>query len=144
MNDALNDAHSEPETTKDELAELVETAATPMAEVVEDSEQLAPVATIVEPNAAPRKASAKTTFRASVPPPVPAQFQNMAAKGGAVTALILGFMAIVGAFFSPLSAFNGVLGLVFGIWGLTSNLKVISQVGLLLSLVSIVISVFMN
>mgnify|MGYP001823220394 CR=1 FL=1 len=77
-------------------------------------------------------------------PPIPKQFQNMAADGGAVTALVLGVFALVGAFFSDLSAFNGILGLAFGGWGLTSNKRRTSIIGGLLCGLAIAVCVFVN
>lgn len=77
-------------------------------------------------------------------PPIPKQFQNMAADGGAVTALVLGVFALIGAFFSDLSAFNGILGLAFGGWGLTSNKRRTSILGGLLCCLAIAVCVFVN
>ena len=53
---------------------------------------------------------------------LPAQFQNVAAKGGAVAAIVLGCLAIFGAFVTQWSIFNALIGLPLGLWGLKSNL----------------------
>ena len=63
---------------------------------------------------------------------LPPQFQNVAAKGGAVGALVLGCLAVFGAFFTQWSLFNAVVGLMLGLWGLSSNMSRTAIVGIVL------------
>ena len=72
-------------------------------------------------------------------PPIPKQFQNLAANGGAVTALALGAFAMIGACFSDISAFNALLGLCFGAWGARSNLKRLNAIGMTFCIVALLI-----
>ena len=63
---------------------------------------------------------------------LPPQFQNVAAKGGAVGALVLGFLAVFGAFVTQWSLFNAVVGLMLGFWGLSSTMSRTALVGIVL------------
>ena len=70
---------------------------------------------------------------------LPPQFQNVAAKGGAVAALVLGCLAVFGAFVTQWSLFNAVVGLVLGLWGLGSNLSRTAVVGMILCGIGLVL-----
>ena len=63
---------------------------------------------------------------------LPPQFQNVAAKGGAVGALVLGCLAVFGAFITQWSLFNAVVGLALGLWGLSSNMPRTAILGIVL------------
>ena len=101
-----------------ETAELIE-----VAEVVEDAEDVARYA---------ESAEATQKFQPMVSHQLPPQFQNVAAKGGAVGALVLGCLAVFGAFFTQWSPFNAVVGLMLGLWGLSSNMSRTAIVGIVL------------
>jgi len=70
------------------------------------------------------------------------QFQNLAANGGVVGAIVLGVWTIVGSFITPLAAINGFLGLILGFWGMTSRLRQWALFGMLLSAVGILLCIF--
>ena len=109
-----------------ETAELIE-----VAEVVEDAE---PVEANKVEDVARYAESAEATqkFQPMVSHQLPPQFQNVAAKGGAVGALVLGCLAVFGAFFTQWSLFNAVVGLMLGLWGLSSNMSRTAIVGIVL------------
>ena len=67
---------------------------------------------------------------------------NQAANGGAINSLILGVLTISGAFLTPWSLLNGLLGLFMGVWGLTSTKKRMASLGLLLCTVGMVLCFF--
>ena len=69
--------------------------------------------------------------------------ENVASVGGAVSSIALGGLAIVGAFFTPLSAINSVLGLILGLWGLDSPRKRMALCGILMSVLGFVIALGM-
>lgn len=81
-------------------------------------------------------------FQVKTPPPIPSQFENLAASGGAVTAAVLGMMTLVGAWFSAIAAINGVLGVGMGLWGLASRHKRTAQVGIFLCILGIVLAIY--
>lgn len=101
-----------------EVAEVVEEA-----EVVEASEAVARYAESTE---------AAKDFQPLVSHQLPPQFQNVAAKGGAVGALVLGCLAVFGAFVTQWSLFNAIVGLMLGMWGLSSNISRTAIVGIVL------------
>ncbi len=78
---------------------------------------------------------------ASAATDVPGETENLPAQGGAWTALLLGAWSIVGAILTPWSIFNGVLGILFGLWGLTSRRRTLAMVGLLLSVIGVTLSI---
>ena len=128
--------------TSDEIA----VSSTTKSESRDTDEHVAEIVEDTSPEAPPDKPSSgsasKFARRLLEQPDIPPQFQNLAAKGGAVAALVLGVMAIIGIFFSQLSLFNATIGLVFGIWGLTSNAQWISQVGIGLCLITFALAAF--
>ena len=68
---------------------------------------------------------------------LPPQFQNISAKGGAVAAIVLGCLAIFGAFLTQWSLFNALVGLLLGLWGLKSNLHRTSMIGICFCLIGL-------
>ena len=61
---------------------------------------------------------------------------NLAAQGGAVASVVLGLMSIIGASVTSYSVINALLGLMLGLWGMSSNVRW-PWLGLMLSLVGI-------
>lgn len=74
---------------------------------------------------------------------LPPQFQNVSAKGGAVAAIVLGCLAVFGAFVTQWSLFNAIIGLPLGLWGLKSNLTRTSVVGICFCLIGVVLCLAM-
>ena len=74
------------------------------------------------------------------PPPLAASLDNIAANGGAVGALVLGIWSFFGAFITNWSIINGILGVLLGLWGLTSRRRKMALIGILLCLISIFLS----
>ncbi len=68
----------------------------------------------------------------SQPRDMPADFQNLAAVGGSVGAVILGIWSIVGSIITPFSSINGLVGILMGIWGLQSSRKKMAITGIVL------------
>ena len=77
----------------------------------------------------------------AAPAPMPVAFQNLAAVGGAVGALVLGIWSIVGALLTPYSGINAVIGLLMGLWGLSSRKRWMAVVGIIASLAGLMMSV---
>ena len=75
---------------------------------------------------------------------LPPQFQNVSAKGGAVAAIVLGCLAIFGAFVTQWSLFNAIVGLVLGLWGLRSNLTRTAMLGICVCVIGIVLCAVMR
>lgn len=69
-----------------------------------------------------------------------AEFQNMAAVGGAVGATVLGAWSIVCALISPFAAVNALLGLALGLYGLASIRRRLAVVGIGLAVIGLVLS----
>lgn len=67
-----------------------------------------------------------------------------AAKGGAIGSITLGVMALLGAMISSASVVTGLLGILLGLWGLTSKYVLLAAIGLGLSLVGIALSVLLT
>lgn len=87
----------------------------------------------------PDAGSAEAHFDHLLPP----QFQNVSAKGGAVAAIVLGCLAVFGAFVTQWSLFNAIIGLPLGLWGLKSNLTRTSVVGICFCLIGVVLCLAM-
>lgn len=83
--------------------------------------------------------SVKAEAKLAVVDELPPQFQNIAAKGGAVAAVTLGLLTLFGAFVTQWSIFNAVVGIVLGIWGLKSPLKRTAWLGLSLCVAGLVL-----
>ncbi|WP_148618648.1 hypothetical protein [Mariniblastus fucicola] len=75
----------------------------------------------------PRKISSKS-------PPSP--MAHLAAKGGAVGAIVLGVLSFAGSFITSYAILNSFMGLALGLWGLKSNHRKMAMVGILLCLIS--------
>ena len=67
-------------------------------------------------------------------------FENLAAKGGAVGALVLGIWCLAGSFITNWSIINGLIGLMMGFWGLTSRNKKMACIGIALCMTGIFLS----
>ena len=76
------------------------------------------------------------------PAALPPAFQNLSAVGGAVGSAVLGVWSILGSLITPYSGIVAVLGLLFGIWGTSSPRRWLAAVGLALSIVGLIMSVF--
>ena len=74
------------------------------------------------------------------PGDLPPSFQNLAALGGAVGAIILGIWSIGGALLTPYSCINALLGMMMGIWGLNSSRRKMAILGMILCLIGLVLS----
>lgn len=99
----------------------------------------------VDPVMAEEVSWADTRFTAGLPrvpeePPWPPGFQNLAARGGAIGALLLGLLALAGAWLTPWAAVNAVLGLMLGAWGLYSPMRRTSLIGMALSVASLAVA----
>ncbi len=70
---------------------------------------------------------------------LPPQFQNVAAKGGAIAALVLGCLSVFGAFVTQWSLFNAVVGLGLGLWGLRSNFVRTAIIGMVLCVIGLLL-----
>ena len=70
---------------------------------------------------------------------LPVQFQNVSARGGAVAAIVLGCLAVFGAFVTQWSLFNAIIGLPLGLWGLTSNFTRTSAAGIGLCVIGFIL-----
>ncbi len=76
------------------------------------------------------------------PREMPANFQNLAAVGGAVGALLLGIWSIFGATISPYASINAMVGILMGFWGITSPRKKMAIIGIVLCLIGLGLSVW--
>ena len=66
--------------------------------------------------------------------------ENMSANGGAVGALVLGVWCLAGSLITNWSIINGLIGLLMGLWGLTSRKRKTALIGICLCLVGIFLS----
>jgi hypothetical protein len=97
------------------------------------------VPAVALPAAAPRMAQPRVTSTAEL---IEARRAGLMAMGGTVTSLVLGlFSAILSAFWPP-GAIVAVLGLVMGIWGLSSPRRNWALVGMLLCCLAIGLGTF--
>ena len=88
----------------------------------------------VVPPAIPRMALSRVASTAEL---IEARRAGLMAMGGTVTSLVLGvFSAILAAFWPP-AAIVAVLGLIMGIWGLSSPRRNLALVGMLLCCLAI-------
>ncbi len=91
------------------------------------------------PAAAPRMAPSRVSSTAEL---IDARRAGLMAMGGTVTSLVLGlFSAILAAFWPP-AAIVAVLGLVMGIWGLSSPRRNWALVGMLFCCLAIGLGTF--
>jgi hypothetical protein len=77
-----------------------------------------------------------------IPPPIQENLDNIAAKGGAVAAMVLGSWALIGAFITNWSLINALLGLVLGLWGLSSRHSRWAGIGMVLCVISLLLCLF--
>ncbi|MDB4778118.1 hypothetical protein OAG68_01550 [bacterium] len=63
---------------------------------------------------------------------------SVAANGGSIAAIILGVWSILGALFTSLSIVNSLLGILLGLWGLSSRKKGLAVLGIVLCVVGTV------
>ena len=78
----------------------------------------------------------------ATPREMPVSFQNLAAVGGAVGALLLGIWSIFGATISPYASINAMVGILMGFWGVTSPRKKMAIIGIVLCLIGLGLSVW--
>jgi len=77
----------------------------------------------------------------SIPaPPMPGNFENVSANGGAVGSFVLGVWCLAGSFITNWSIINGVIGLLMGFWGLTSRKQRTAWIGIALCVIGIFLS----
>ena len=114
------------------------------ADSVENSYQLEPLQIIgAESNEFPQAppivyaATRAANLRKPIvePPPVATELEGIAANGGAVGALVLGIWSILGSLLTYWSLINGIMGLVLGVWGLTSKRPRTAWLGIFLCLI---------
>ena len=126
MNVETND---EPEElpTADYIAELID------EEVVEAS---------LAENVTGENATNQVVYNPSVMLPTktvqlpPSPVENLAAKGGAVGAIVLGVLSFTGSFITSYAILNSLMGVLLGLWGLRSNHRRMALVGILMCLIS--------
>jgi len=73
-------------------------------------------------------------------PPTVGTLENMSANGGAIGALVLGLWCLAGSFVTNWSIINGVLGLMLGLWGLSSRKKKTAWLGIALCVIGSLLS----
>lgn len=138
-----NQAQPEPSTlSESEFAEIVE------AQLASDLQPDMLTATLIE-----NATTAQLESQQSQPPgpsfgkpstavpSIPANMDNIAANGGAVGAMVLGSWALVGSFITSWSVVNALLGLMLGLWGLSSRKRRWAVVGMVLCAVSVFFTV---
>ncbi len=79
-------------------------------------------------------------FALASQPPLARNLENMSAKGGAIGAVVLGLWCVAGSFVTNWSIINGILGILLGVWGLTSRNKRMAWFGLTLCLIGVFLS----
>ncbi len=63
---------------------------------------------------------------------------SVAANGGSIASIVLGVWSILGALFTSLSIVNSLLGVILGLWGLSSRKKGLAVLGIVLCVVGTV------
>ena len=63
------------------------------------------------------------------------ELKQTAANGGAMAAIVLGVWSVFGAMITSWSFINGIVGVVLGIWGVSSQKPRLALLGILLSLI---------
>lgn len=124
-----NEEISEPDNRTFE-AEIVEDPVDRHEEIAPDAVPLTPPAVAYNP------AILVPPVKPRGPKPPPTPMANLAAKGGAVGALVLGVLAFVGSFISSYAILNSAMGIAMGLWGLSSNHRRMATIGLILCTVS--------
>ena len=74
-------------------------------------------------------------------PDISADLEAIAAGGGAVAATVLGLLTVGGSFVTNWSIINGIMGIVLGLWGLSSRRRRLAWIGLSLCLIGSVLSI---
>lgn len=104
---------------------------------VSQNGSLAPnVATATVVNAFSIDDEKEKSFRNFNSQPLGPRLENLAAKGGAVAAIVLAVLAMAGSFVTSWSIINAGMGLACGIWGLRSQHKKMAGIGILLCLIA--------
>lgn len=120
-------------TAVDAEPQLVPSAETVDAEYAE--------AVLAEGENQSRPASSLSAALMAIPaPPLARNMENMSANGGAVGALVLGVWCLAGSLITNWSIINGLIGLLMGLWGLTSRKRKTALIGICLCLVGIFLS----
>jgi hypothetical protein len=127
--DEPHEENTNPEHTAFE-AEIVEESVTQQEESNGENTPTTPPAVAYNP------AILIPLSKPQEPPPPPSPMANLAAKGGAVGALVLGGLALVGSFISSYAILNSAMGIAMGLWGLSSNHRRMATIGLVLCIVS--------
>ena len=130
MNDETNEEQPEQQETAEFVAELVDES--PEPELV--SEEVVP-ASIVTPTVAYDPSVLLPPVKRRENPP-PSQIASLAAKGGAVGAIVLGALSFFGSFITSYAILNSLMGLMLGLWGLNSNHRRMATIGIVICLLS--------
>ena len=138
MNTETNEA-PEDQPADEYVAELIEGAEDQSGE-----QEVADVAAVEIPVAPVASSKPSVVYDPSVLVPVqtvaqkppPSQFENLAAKGGAIGAIVLGVLSFVGSFITSYAILNSFMGVLLGLWGLRSNHQKTALIGILLCLIS--------
>lgn len=69
------------------------------------------------------------------------EFESYSARGGAVCAVFLGVMAILGGLLTPMALFNAALGILLGLWGTNSQLKKTAAAGIMLCCLGVFVTI---
>ncbi len=128
MNSESNDEHPEPQDAEEFVAELV----------IEASNSDVPFA-VTEVAAVPAVAynpSILIAPKATAARLPPSPMTHLAAKGGAVGAMVLGVLAFVGSFITSYAILNSIMGLALGLWGLKSDHRRTAMLGMALCLIA--------
>ncbi|MEM7455167.1 MAG: hypothetical protein AAF456_12530 [Planctomycetota bacterium] len=74
-------------------------------------------------------------------PDISADLEAIAAGGGAVAATVLGLLTVGGSFVTNWSIINGIMGIMLGLWGLSSRRRRLAWIGLILCFVGSILSI---
>lgn len=109
------------------------------AELANDPIQAGPIDAEVEESSTTVYPDSVGASLAYSPPAIARNFENLAAKGGAVGALVLGIWCFAGSFMTNWSMLNGLIGITMGVWGLTSRHKKMAWIGIILCVLGIML-----
>ena len=132
--ESLDAADNADELTAQYGSSSVEADSLIVAEAVEDHAADEPITATAEVIAKPAAVAIQE------PAPLPPELQNLAANGGAVGAVVLGVWSILGSLLTPYSLINGLLGLLMGLWGLSSRRRLLAVVGIVISFIGMTMS----
>jgi len=120
-----------------------ETEEQPVADYVAELVDQEPATEAAEAIPAGETATNQVVYNPTVVPPPPQDIlpppslvENLAAKGGAVGAIVLGVLSFVGSFITSYAILNSLMGILLGLWGLRSNHRRMALIGILLCIVS--------